>query len=198
MLEVTPGVSRKLHQPKKHLLNPVIRSDRWCDGNYMQPYTTMYDEEDKLFKMWVRAGGDRKAGYVGGNAAYMLYFTSTDGVHWDKPDLGVVEVAGRRDHNVIFTSDMVLKSPTSLSYGPDRFVVPTTAMTPQGKKPFFGGSTSILALATRRKNTSPWRSFRIIAAERTSSLPRMGFAGLAPLLLSGRLRTMSPRKGTIA
>ena len=139
MLEVTPGVSRKLHQPKKHLLNPVIRSDRWCDGNYMQPYTTMYDEEDKLFKMWARAGSDRKAGYVGGNAAYMLYFTSTDGVHWDKPDLGVVEVAGRRDHNIIFTSDMVLQSPTSLSYGPDRFVVPTTSMTPQGKKAFFWG-----------------------------------------------------------
>jgi len=35
MLEVTPGVSRKLHQPKKHLLNPVVRNDRWCDGNYL-------------------------------------------------------------------------------------------------------------------------------------------------------------------
>jgi len=137
MLEVTPGVSRKLHQPKKHLLNPVIRCDRWCDGNYMQPYTTMYDEEDKLFKMWARAGSDAKAGYVGGNAAYMLYFTSTDGVYWDKPDLGVVEVGGRRDHNIIFASDMVPKSPTSLSYGPEKFVVPTTAMTPQGKKAFF-------------------------------------------------------------
>jgi len=71
------GVSRKLHQPKKHLLNPVVRSDRWCDGNYLQPYTTMYDEEEKLFKMWARAGSDWKAGYVEGNAAYMLYFTST-------------------------------------------------------------------------------------------------------------------------
>ena len=39
----------------------------------------MYDEEDKLFKMWARAGSDAAAGYVGGNAAFMLYFTSADG-----------------------------------------------------------------------------------------------------------------------
>ena len=85
LLEVTPGVSRRLHHPKKHLLNPVIRCERWCDGDYIQPYTTMYDEEDKLFKMWARAGSDSAAGYVGGNAAFMLYFTSADGVHWGEP-----------------------------------------------------------------------------------------------------------------
>ncbi|MDP7303775.1 MAG: hypothetical protein QGG09_11780, partial [Pirellulaceae bacterium] len=83
MIEVSPGVSRRLHPPKKHLLNPVVRCDRWCDGNIIQPYTTMYDPEDKLFKMWARTGSDRKSMYVDGNAAYMLYFTSTDGVHWE-------------------------------------------------------------------------------------------------------------------
>src|SRR5262245_60234536 len=139
MLEATPGVSRRLHTGKKHLLNPVIRCSRWCDGDYIEPYTTMYDAEEKLFKMWARAGSDSKAGYVGGNAACMLYFTSADGVRWDKPDLGIMEVAGRRDHNIVFASDMVLKSPTALSYGPDTFVVPSTAMTPQGKKAFFWG-----------------------------------------------------------
>ena len=82
MLESTPGVSRQLHQPRKHLLNPVIRCARWCDGTYLQPYTTMYDEEEQLFKMWARAGSSAKAGYVGGNAAWMLYFTSTDGGRW--------------------------------------------------------------------------------------------------------------------
>jgi hypothetical protein len=32
----------------------------------------------------------------------MLYFTSTDGVHWDKPNLKVADIAGRRDHNIIW------------------------------------------------------------------------------------------------
>jgi hypothetical protein len=82
MIEVTPGVSRRLHKPKKHLLNPVVRCDRWCEGNNIQPYTTMYDKEDKLFKMWARTGSDWKSKFLDGHAAYMLYFTSTDGVHW--------------------------------------------------------------------------------------------------------------------
>ena len=49
MIGVTPGVSRRLHQPKKHLLNPVVRADHWWEGNQMLPYTTMYDKEEKLF-----------------------------------------------------------------------------------------------------------------------------------------------------
>ncbi len=138
-LEATPGVTRRLHQPKKHLLNPVVRPERWCEGAYLQPYTTLYDPQEKRFKMWARAGSDAQAGYVGGNAGFMLYFTSSDGVHWEKPDLGVTEVAGRRDHNIVFVSDMVPNSPTRLSYGPEKFVVPTTPMAPQGKKAFFWG-----------------------------------------------------------
>jgi len=137
LIEVTPGVSRKLHPPKKHPLNPVVRCERWCDGEYIQPYTTMYDEEDQLFKMWARAGSDWKKGRVADNAAYMLYFTSTDGVRWNKPDLGVMDVAGRRDHNIVFTSDMVLSSVAARSYGPEQYVVPSSPMKPQGKKAFF-------------------------------------------------------------
>ena len=137
MIEASPGVSRRLHQPQKHLLNPVVRCDRWCEGNNIQPYTTMYDKEDKLFKMWARAGSDWKSGYLDGHAAYMLYFTSTDGVHWDKPDLGLVEIAGRRDHNIIFTSDMVSGTDTGNSREKKGFVVPSQPMTPQGKKAFF-------------------------------------------------------------
>ena len=139
LLEATPGVSRKLHPAKKHLLNPVVRADRWCEGTYIEPYTTMYDAEEKLFKMWARAGSDAKAGYVGGNAAWMLYYTSKDGVHWEKPDLGVCDVGDRRDHNVVFASDMILKAPTQLVYGPEKFVVPSRPAAPQGKKAFFWG-----------------------------------------------------------
>lgn len=139
LLESTPGVSRRLHPPRKHLLNPVIRCERWSDGTYLEPYTTMYDPTDRLFKMWARAGSDVTNGYVGGNAAWMLYFTSSDGVHWERPDLGLFEVAGRRDHNIVFASDLVPTNPTRLAYGPEKFVVPTAPMTPQGKKAFFWG-----------------------------------------------------------
>jgi hypothetical protein len=139
MLEMTPGVSRKLHPPKKHLLNPVVQSERWCEGNYIEPYTTMYDKEDKLFKLWARAGSDWKSKYLDGNAAYMLYYTSTDGVHWERPDLGLMSIGGRRDHNIIFTSDTVSGPDRPSPHDKQRFVVPTRPMTPQGKKAFFWG-----------------------------------------------------------
>ncbi|MBS0267234.1 MAG: hypothetical protein JSS02_35245, partial [Planctomycetes bacterium] len=137
LLESTPGVSRRLHPAKKHLLNPVVRCDRWCEGNYLEPYTTWYDPEQRLFKLWARAGSDAQAGFVGGNAAFMLYYTSRDGVHWEKPDLGVMDVGGRRDHNIVFVSDLVPQSPTVRQYGSPSFVVPTVPIPPQGKKAFF-------------------------------------------------------------
>jgi hypothetical protein len=139
LIEMSPGVTRRLHPPKKHPLNPVVRCERWCDGNNLQPYTTMYDPEDKLFKMWARSGSDWKSRYLDGNAAYMLYFTSTDGVHWNKPDLGLVDIAGRRDHNIVFTSDMVSGTDALGSKEKKGYVVPTQAATPQGKKAFFWG-----------------------------------------------------------
>ncbi len=140
MIEVTPGVSRRLHQPKKHLLNPVVRCDRWCEGNNIQPYTTMYDKEDKLFKMWARTGSDWKSRYLDGNAAYMLYFTSTDGVHWDKPDLGLMEIAGRRDHNIIFTSDMVSGSDIPGPSGKEGLRRSNASPSRRrARRPFFGG-----------------------------------------------------------
>jgi hypothetical protein len=134
---VTPGVSRRLHQPRKHLANPVVRCDRWWEGNILEPYTTLYDEKDKLFKMWARTGSDWKSRHLGGHAAYMSYLTSADGVHWDKPNLGVLEVAGRRDHNIVFTSDSVRGTGAAGPRGKKRFVTPSTPMTPQGKKAFF-------------------------------------------------------------
>src|SRR6185312_7762703 len=106
-------------------------------GNNIQPYTTMYDAEDKLFKMWARGGSDWKSRFVGGHAAYMLYFTSTDGVHWDKPDLGATEIAGRRDHNIVFTSDMVPPTEADGTRGRKGSFVSGAPMRDQGKKAFF-------------------------------------------------------------
>jgi hypothetical protein len=136
-IEASPGVTRRLHPPRKHVRNPVIRPERWCEGTYLEPYTTLYDPAEKLFKMWARAGSDTKAGFVGGNAGWMVYYTSRDGVHWDRPDLGLFEVDGRRDHNIVFASDLVPRQVTRRLYGPADYVRPSQPVAPQGKKAFF-------------------------------------------------------------
>lgn len=132
MIEVTPGVSRRLHQPKKHLLNPIISSKYWWEGEGIQPYATMYDEEEKLFKMWARCVINPTSCNADGNAAYTVYLTSNDGIHWDKSELGVIDIGGRKDHNVVFTDyetdNVDLK-------GKEGFVVPKD-LSDQGKKGF--------------------------------------------------------------
>lgn len=164
MLEATPGVSRRLHPAKKHLLNPVVRADRWCEGTYIEPYTTMYDAEEKLFKLWARAGSDAKAGYVGGNAAWMLYYTSKDGVHWEKPDLKVCEVAGR----ATTTSSLPAIWSRSLQRGWCTGRRSSSSHRDRrhhkARRRSSGESTSILGRAIRLRRTSLWRLCRITAA----------------------------------
>jgi hypothetical protein len=57
-------LTREFHQPTKHPANPLMKG--WA-------VAVLYDNDKGQFRMW-----------NGGN-----YLTSTDGVHWDKPDLGV-------------------------------------------------------------------------------------------------------------
>jgi hypothetical protein len=107
-LEMTAGVTRRIHQPTKHPLNPIIRPEQWWEGDLTWPMATLYDPEEKLFKMWYRTGPLVHPGrLIDGNASYTAYATSTDGVHWDKPLLGALELAGRKDHNVVLLSDGV-------------------------------------------------------------------------------------------
>jgi len=83
---------------RKHPQNPVIEADQpWekdaKEGNGLQPGAVMYDEEAGLFKFWYRV-----VPYVLGSA--VGYATSTDGVSWTKPDLGLVEYSGTIHNNV--------------------------------------------------------------------------------------------------
>ncbi|MBI3923257.1 MAG: hypothetical protein HY318_17685, partial [Armatimonadetes bacterium] len=104
LIEMTPGVTRKIHPPTKHRLNPVLRPEQWWEGNCVLPLATLYDPEEKLFKMWYRTGPIDHPEEADGHASYTAYATSTDGVHWEKPHLGVLELGGRRDHNVVMVS----------------------------------------------------------------------------------------------
>jgi hypothetical protein len=66
--------------------NPVLKPDQpWETETKPNPCAMVfsdgvwYDPKDKLFKMW----------YMGGYVAGTCYATSTDGIHWTKPQLDV-------------------------------------------------------------------------------------------------------------
>ncbi|MEN8230018.1 MAG: hypothetical protein ABFS38_17795 [Bacteroidota bacterium] len=91
-------ITTSLHQPEKHPNNPLIRADVPWEEN---PYcfgTVIYDEEDSIYKFW----------YQSYNHALevpertpILYATSTDGLVWERPNLGVVEFDGSTDNNIV-------------------------------------------------------------------------------------------------
>ena len=113
VLELTPGpqlliddylvddiwcIRRSPEQPVKHMQNPIMD----CPGG-----TIIYDEEDRVFKFWYGIGIPGTFEAMGG------YAVSTDGITWEKPDLGLVEVDGSRSNNFIQTDGFgsVLKDP---------------------------------------------------------------------------------------
>lgn len=100
-------VTRVIHSPTKHAGNPVVRADVRTDGKTIQIRDApSWDEEEQIWKLWyIRFGDD------GNGAGGSGYATSTDGIHWKKPDVGVVEAYGNRHNNLV----MVQGDPTAFT-----------------------------------------------------------------------------------
>ena len=77
---------RRFHKARKFEGNPVLKPETDVEKQRNLPVATpkdggvWWDPADRKFKMWYEAGwlGD------------MAYATSDDGIHWERPDLGVV------------------------------------------------------------------------------------------------------------
>ena len=94
------NLRRKVNQAVKHQ-EPVLRLDApWeTDRDMLNYVSVMYDEEEEIFKMWytlMRWKGNTADGPRG-----VAYAVSRDGLHWEKPKLGLVEVNGSREHNMV-------------------------------------------------------------------------------------------------
>lgn len=92
-------VTRRLNPLKKHPANPIVRPDRPWEGQYSQPTFVVFDEKDRLYKMWyVYIDRDQKPGEkylrVGRSRAGRAYAVSRDGIVWEKPELGLIDLPG--------------------------------------------------------------------------------------------------------
>jgi hypothetical protein len=100
------GLKRTMNPVQKHQANPVLRPDRPWEGSVIYAIdSTMWDEKDKLFKIWYRSNGT--------DQTYLA--TSKDGLHWDKPNLGLVDYKGSTANNILKTKVM------TFVYGGDDF-----------------------------------------------------------------------------
>ena len=94
--------------------NPILRPERPWEGNHMRPLKVVFDSEDQVFRMWYNASTssvrlENGKPVPGGAAGFELdtrgsvicLALSRDGLHWERPSLGLVEFEGSKDNNIL-------------------------------------------------------------------------------------------------
>ena len=90
------AVLRVLHSPVKHKANPLINGD----GGFV---TVAKDESTGLMKMWYQTHTWESLGTDETKTIYgIAYAESTDGLHWDRPSLGLYDWEGSTENNIVW------------------------------------------------------------------------------------------------
>lgn len=107
VVESSEGLTRTLHPVQKHPANPVLRAEMsWEEPCVLLYGAVMYDpqrEEDR-FRMWYLCfTPNYNADYTERLAkdGRIAYAVSRDGIHWERPKLGIHEYDGSRDNNIV-------------------------------------------------------------------------------------------------
>lgn len=119
LIERMDGVHRTLHQPKRFQGNPVLRADRPWEKSVMinGAPSVVYDPKTKTFKMWyfTYTTVDEKTREFG--ESYLpSYATSKDGIHWEKPNLGLVEYAGTKQNSLLPWESQIVNGCSNVLY----------------------------------------------------------------------------------
>ena len=100
--------------------NPLFGEDKPWEPRFDNPYlSVIYDEEEKIFKCWYSIfiksdaydefpgeglPSDQRAWIEwqkGKRKFGVCYATSNDGIHWEKPELGLIEFEGSKENNIV-------------------------------------------------------------------------------------------------
>lgn len=91
-VEDSAGLTRTFHAAVKSAENPLISKDRPWEGSGPYLYGTVL-RVGKGLRMWYQV--------IGSGDADVCYATSLDGIHWTKPDLGIVSRGGFGKNNIV-------------------------------------------------------------------------------------------------
>ena len=87
-----------MNPPVQHL-EPVLVGDRPWELLGIGGYNTVWREAEGRFRLWYDAG--MKAGLPQEGARRLCYAESDDGLHWHKPELGLIPFQGSRANNIV-------------------------------------------------------------------------------------------------
>jgi len=91
------GAELRLHKPRPREV--VIVHDRPWEGNTCG-YHTIFRDGD-VYRMYYR--GSHHEGEKLARPSFACYAESRDGIHWTKPNLGLVEFSGSKENNIIWS-----------------------------------------------------------------------------------------------
>ena len=115
MVQESNNVQLVLGQVRKEKANPLFVEDRPWEPRFDNLYANvLYDRDEQLYKCWYSPFVDdvntsttpkhlRKQKPWRGSKVEMglCYATSKDGLHWEKPELGLVEFNGSKANNLL-------------------------------------------------------------------------------------------------
>lgn len=97
-IEQSEGIQINVNPPQER--REVLRGDRPWDRGWIGYLTVLEDEG--LYKIWYIATPESTVEEVDSGQAFRLcYAVSEDGIHWEKPELGLIEYEGGRRNNLI-------------------------------------------------------------------------------------------------
>lgn len=89
------GVKLAINPPVK--CEAILRNDKPWESRFMGFYMSVI-QDGPLTRMWYMARSDEEK-----SGPWWCYAESRDGVHWIKPDLGLVEFHGSKQNNIVMT-----------------------------------------------------------------------------------------------
>ncbi len=106
-------VARLAGSARRRLNSPVprdivLRLDAPWEGNASGGFTVFEDEG--LYRMYYRGQNFEYGGNELGSpdGKYVCYAESADGIHWERPELGLVEFSGSRQNNILLDAEKIL------------------------------------------------------------------------------------------
>jgi len=100
IIEKMENLHLAVGKSEKYAGNPVLTPTQpWEYSNGWA--TVLYDPEEYLFKMWYQVRWHKTL-----ERFYICYAISSDGIHWEKPKLGLFKYKGLKYNNIVLTQDI--------------------------------------------------------------------------------------------
>ncbi|MBM4435771.1 MAG: hypothetical protein FJ029_00755 [Actinobacteria bacterium] len=109
------NLRRVLARPAQRTEDPVLRPDRPWEGAAAGLWASvLFDAVSQRYRLWYRSFDESKPPH---RQNLLNYATSRDGVTWEKPELGLVEVGGSRANNVVYSPQDVASNTAMETHG---------------------------------------------------------------------------------